>query len=357
MNLKFILLSIDCILVIILYVSPCVSPLGISAGIVAGIAAIGGGYFGLNQIANFETCNGETSNTWINYNPNFNNLGNHLFGQHIALKIVPNAIKRHLNDRNPPKALVLSFHGHVGVGKNHLASLIANEIYTKYKTEGDSKFVHYLLGTSYIERNTKSGTSKFRKIIENGVANCGRSLFIIDELDKFPEMFLDDLASYLSSNTPINGIKFNKAIFMLLSNSASLAINSKTFELRSNGVNREDIKYMEFEKILQTMAMQGEEGRGGLKNSELIKHGLIDRFVPFLPLEKEHVKLCIKHYLQSHLNYTNPEQDPGIKFIEDVAQALKYDSKLNLYTEFGCRPVKSKILKFNHIIGINLLKC
>lgn len=90
------------------------------------------------------------------------------------------------------------------------------------------------------------------------------------------------------------------------------------------------------------MAMQGEEGRGGLKNSELIKHGLIDRFVPFLPLEKEHVKLCIKNYLQNHLNYTNPEQDPGIKFIEDVAQALKYDSKLNLYTEFGCRPVKSK---------------
>ena len=35
---------------------------------------------------------------------------------------------------------------------------------------------------------------------------------------------------------------------------------------------------------------------GGLQNADLIQKSLIDMYVPFLPLEKSHVKLCIREY-------------------------------------------------------------
>lgn len=33
---------------------------------------------------------------------------------------------------------------------------------------------------------------------------------------------------------------------------------------------------------------------GGLHKSELIQHSLVDHYIPFLPLERHHVELCIR---------------------------------------------------------------
>jgi hypothetical protein len=31
-----------------------------------------------------------------------------------------------------------------------------------------------------------------------------------------------------------------------------------------------------------------------LVNSDLIKHSLVDHYVPFLPMERKHVELCVR---------------------------------------------------------------
>jgi hypothetical protein len=41
------------------------------------------------------------------------------------------------------------------------------------------------------------------------------------------------------------------------------------------------------------------EGEGGLKKSELVTRHLIDAYVPFLPLERKHVRMCITDYMKS----------------------------------------------------------
>ena len=62
--------------------------------------------------------------------------------------------------------------------------------------------------------------------------------------------------------------------------------------------------------------------KGGLYKSDIVEKGLIDAYIPFLPLEKKHVKQCIVDYLKEHYNKTDPRQEPGEEFIREVKLML-----------------------------------
>lgn len=194
-----------------------VEAIGITATIAGVAAAFGGGYFSKDYVAcYFECCNDRKSNQWIDFEPNFAEIEQKLFGQHIAIQLVKRSIRQHLKRENPSKALVLSFHGYTGVGKNYLASLIAKAIYRQYAISGESKFVHTLVATHFLSGNVNADKFKLQSLIEHGISLCERSLFIIDEVDKYPERFLDNLIPYIESNSKFNGYSYNKAIFLLL---------------------------------------------------------------------------------------------------------------------------------------------
>ena len=63
-----------------------------------------------------------------------------LLVQHIASEVIMNALTGFMNNDNPNKPLVLSFHGTTGTGKNLASQLIVKNIYKKGM---DSRFVHY----------------------------------------------------------------------------------------------------------------------------------------------------------------------------------------------------------------------
>lgn len=56
-------------------------------------------------------------------------LNRRLHGQHLARDVVLKAIQGFLKTPQPEKALVLSFHGWSGTGKNFVARLIAENLY------------------------------------------------------------------------------------------------------------------------------------------------------------------------------------------------------------------------------------
>jgi hypothetical protein len=62
------------------------------------------------------------------------------------------------------------------------------------------------------------------------------------------------------------------------------------------GLPREKLQHKELEEIILQSAYN--EGDGGLKKSELVSRHLIDAFVPFLPLERKHVRLCVLDYMK-----------------------------------------------------------
>lgn len=70
-------------------------------------------------------------------------INQNLYGQHLTETVV-DALQAHWNLNNKPqKALVLSFHGSVGVGKNYLTSLIAESL---FELGMKSKYVHFFTG-------------------------------------------------------------------------------------------------------------------------------------------------------------------------------------------------------------------
>ena len=76
----------------------------------------------------------------------------------------------------------------------------------------------------------------------------------------------------------------------------------------------------------------------GLWHSSLIEKNLISAFVPFLPLERHHVKQCIADDLQRK---GHPVSE---KVKNEVADELQYfPAETKLYSKSGCKRVSEKV--------------
>lgn len=71
-------------------------------------------------------------------------LDSKLFGQHLAKKVILNALSAFISNPKPKKPLTLSLHGWTGTGKNFASKIIAENIY-----EGglNSDYVHLFVAT------------------------------------------------------------------------------------------------------------------------------------------------------------------------------------------------------------------
>uniref|UniRef100_A0A671S990 Torsin family 1 n=1 Tax=Sinocyclocheilus anshuiensis TaxID=1608454 RepID=A0A671S990_9TELE len=79
-------------------------------------------------------------------------LKDSLFGQHIVSDVVLKAVTSFMTDSNPNKPLVLSFHGTTGVGKNHVAKIIARNV---YKKGIQSKHIHTYISEHHFPHRKK----------------------------------------------------------------------------------------------------------------------------------------------------------------------------------------------------------
>jgi len=75
-----------------------------------------------------------------------------------------------------------------------------------------------------------------------------------------------------------------------------------------------------------------------LWHSSLIDRNLITAFVPFLPMERKHVKMCI----EDDLRYKNREVTEDI--VNQVADVLPYyPAGEKLFAASGCKRVSQKV--------------
>lgn len=83
---------------------------------------------------------------------------------------------------------------------------------------------------------------------------------------------------------------------------------------------------------------------GGLQYSEIIKRNLLNKFLPFLPLEKEHVKQCV---LREFNLREIPLNKNTVEFVAD--QIIYYPPEFELFAEGGCKRVSQKVDLFSDI--------
>lgn len=77
---------------------------------------------------------------------------------------------------------------------------------------------------------------------------------------------------------------------------------------------------------------------GGFAQSELMSGHLVDFFVPFLPLEYRHVKLCARDA------YVVRGLDPDEATLDEVARAMLYVPKEErLFSAQGCKSIPQRI--------------
>ena len=257
-----------------------------------------------------------------------------LFGQHLVPEIVFKAVVDHIETKKPKKALVLSFHGWTGTGKNHVSDLVAKHV---YREGTSSKYVHKKIApTDYPNHgNINRYKEELKTFIMKETKHCERSLFIFDEFDKMPTGLADVLKPFLDFHDHIEQIDFRKNIFVFLSNTAGDIINKETVKHFRNGSRREELTSKHMNNILSHALFNME---GGLKSSDLIFAGLVDFFVPFLPLERHHVKQCVAAEL------IRRNEVPKEHILENVVDELQYFPKEDpLFSSNGCKMVAKKV--------------
>ena len=87
------------------------------------------------------------------------------------------------------------------------------------------------------------------------------------------------------------------------------------------------------------------ETSGPLAGTKLLKSGLIQLIVPFLPLKHEHVEECIVRELRMN-GFIEPRIIPGNEFIRNISYKQTYWK--NLYSQEGCRNIDDIIKR--HVI-------
>lgn len=91
-------------------------------------------------------------------------LDSKLFGQHLAKKVILNAVSAFISNPKPKKPLTLSLHGWTGTGKNFVSRIIAENIY-----EGglNSNYVHLFVATLHFPHASSITLYKARAEFQN----------------------------------------------------------------------------------------------------------------------------------------------------------------------------------------------
>ena len=82
---------------------------------------------------------------------------------------------------------------------------------------------------------------------------------------------------------------------------------------------------------------------GGLWHSELITKNLISSYIPFLPLERKHVKQCIRDGIVQKGFYVHKDDIPESKVQEIADELTYYPSDVSLFSSTGCKRILEKI--------------
>ncbi|CAM2118561.1 torsin-3A isoform X1 [Caretta caretta] len=265
-------------------------------------------------------------------------LSRRLHGQHLAKDVVLRAMQGFLETTQPEKALALSFHGWSGTGKNFVARMIADHLYRDgLKSECVKVFISlfHFPHPKYVDLYKV----QLKKQISETVQLCKQSLFIFDETEKLHSGLLDAIKPYVDHYDSINEVDYRRSIFLFLSNIGGNIINQVTLDFWRAGRAREEItmEYLEQHLCMELL----ESTDGGFAHSHLLEENLIDFFVPFLPLENHHVKLCVRDaFLARSLPYTEEVLDEVVRMMVFLPKEEK------LFSAQGCKSVAHRINYF-----------
>ncbi|KAM8802026.1 torsin-1B [Rhynchonycteris naso] len=258
-----------------------------------------------------------------------------LFGQHLATEVIFKALTGFRNNNDPKKPLTLSLHGWTGTGKNFVSQIVAEHLHSKGLK---SKFVHLFVSTLHFphEQQIKLYQDQLQSWIRGNVSTCASSVFIFDEMDKLHPGVIDGIKPFLDYYEQVDGVSYRKAVFIFLSNAGGDLITEAALKFWRAGRKREDVQLNDLEHVLSVGVFNNKHS--GLWRSRLIDRNLIDYFVPFLPLELTHVKMCVRAEMRARGSAV--DEDVVSRVTEEMTFFPKGEE---IYSDKGCKTVQSRL--------------
>ncbi|XP_010222030.1 PREDICTED: torsin-2A-like, partial [Tinamus guttatus] len=236
-------------------------------------------------------------------------LAMNLVGQPLVKQQVMKAVREFLEQQNPTKPLVLSFHGTTGTGKTYVSSMLIRHL---FRDGLRSPFVHQFSPLAHFPHHEQLEQYKenLKHWIQGNLTTCGRSAFLFDEMDKMHPGLIDVIMPFLGPSWVVYGTNYRKAIFIFISNAGGEQIKKMTLDLWHAHKDREEISLQDMESAISKAVF--ENPQSGFWKSGIINEHLIDFVVPFLPLKRHHVKQCV----------TNELLQQGLEVRQDVIQGV-----------------------------------
>nr|XP_054769764.1 uncharacterized protein LOC129277635 [Lytechinus pictus] len=283
-------------------------------------------------------------------------LQSQVFGQSIVVSHLPQLLSGILSKDVRDRTLVLMFHGQSGVGKTFVAELIGNKMFPE---EAQSQCVYKFL-PSFLEVREHLVTAydysiALEDFIDNGKSNyrtCPVGLYIIEDIDYVSSSsLLEAVALTLPGIRTRQAAQEQKMILFLMTNLQSEAVGDYLLSHLELGKNREDITLKELEPVMTKVPIT-QEYTAESENSEdhdvqrLEVHdklmAVVDHHIPFLPLERKHVIMCIQQTL-TWKNVTLNEND--VQWIAD--KLVFYPENNPVFSMSGCKKVEEKANLFS----------
>ena len=250
-----------------------------------------------------------------------------LYGQHIASQIISVELKKYFSEyfasESATRPLVLSLHGWPGVGKNYVTRLIGKSLPATSVTK-------FLIALHFVhDTDSKKYSKQVFQWVTSNVTQCKINIFIFDEMDKALEGVISGLNSAIT-HLSASDEKSAPVIIFLLSNSKGTEITRKVF---TEDVIKKRENYMA-EDFLDIFLEDK-----SIWYSDMLSNNLITAVVPFLPLEKAQVTMCIKRDILTK----GYEIDDSL--VEDVLKEMSFFvvASGKQYSQSGCKRVSEKV--------------
>ncbi|KAM3914182.1 torsin-3A [Leptodactylus fuscus] len=257
-------------------------------------------------------------------------LDRRVHGQHLAVKQILTSLKRFLKEDSQKTTLALAFHGWTGTGKNLAARIIAENLYWDGQRSLCTRVFIPQLHFPHLS-HVEAYKVQLRNQIQAVSLACSQPLFVFDEADKLPEALLQSLFPLISPEETQD----TRSIFIFLSGVGASMINEVALNFWRAGRHREEITLDDLHRPLRAAIYQSKDQS---LTHQLWTQDLIDEFVPFLPLERSHVKRCAQDAIEAQgLPYSE-------NALESVIQELLFVPKEEkIFSAQGCKQVAQRI--------------
>lgn len=258
-------------------------------------------------------------------------LHSKVVGQELAIQTIDEIIRRYQRGQNSIRNnKIFLFHGDIGTGKTHTASLMGHHLFPQGNV---SQLILHVDLVSMLDDNDNDYHRANQWLTDQVLALsrlCNVGVVIMKRWDEISlsKLNIIDLISNHTIDDP-NRMKIRRITFILISTLGSEEINNATITARSNHLTRGNFPDRQLYHTLAELICKQ------IPQFTVIDN-LMDIIIPFLPLQKDHVKQCALMAMST----VDINQEKKVKVAEMVANSgLYYGRDEFLFAKLGCSRV------------------